>query len=198
MSPLSLRSQPASRPCRGPATGRPRTRQELTIITVSGPSAKAAQRVRADRHTPARSHSSAPHNNTPRYTDARPVRVHPTCWMPVGDRVCSHDLLEIVGSCQRGGHMLNPSRGRPDRPDGGRRTPGEAGGVEVPPGPDFTAIDPAVGARRARDMPQTLLEYDWGFHLPRLHLPATRHGTTRARPSWPSHPRSARTSEQDQ
>jgi hypothetical protein len=77
-----------------PATGRPRTRQELTIITVSGPSAKAAQRVRVDRHTPARSHSSAPHNNTPRYTDARPVRVH-TNLLDAGRRSWSAAMISL-------------------------------------------------------------------------------------------------------
>lgn len=50
--------------------------QGLAVIIVSGPSAKAAQRVRTGRYTPAGSRSSATHNDTPRHADTRPISVH--------------------------------------------------------------------------------------------------------------------------
>jgi hypothetical protein len=46
------------------------------MIIVSEPSAETARRVRTDRSISARSPSSAAHNNTPTYTDARPINVH--------------------------------------------------------------------------------------------------------------------------
>ena len=51
-------------------------RLRLHVIIVSEPSAEAARRVRTDRSTPARSCSSAAHNDTPRHADARPISVH--------------------------------------------------------------------------------------------------------------------------
>jgi hypothetical protein len=41
--------------------------QGVTVIIVSEPSAKVARRIRAGRSTPARSRSSAAHNDIPRY-----------------------------------------------------------------------------------------------------------------------------------
>jgi hypothetical protein len=46
------------------------------VITVSEPSAEAARRANTGRSIPARSRSSATHNDTPKHADARPIRVH--------------------------------------------------------------------------------------------------------------------------
>jgi hypothetical protein len=48
----------------------------VTVIIVSEPSAEAPPRVRIERSSPARSRSSAAHNDTPRHTDAWPISVH--------------------------------------------------------------------------------------------------------------------------
>ncbi len=58
-----------------PATGRS-SRLAFNMIIVSEPSAEATRRVRTERCAPARSRSSAVHNNTPGYADARPISVH--------------------------------------------------------------------------------------------------------------------------
>jgi hypothetical protein len=50
--------------------------QGVTVIIVSEPSAKVARRVRTGRSTPARSRSSAAHNDIPRYADAQRISVH--------------------------------------------------------------------------------------------------------------------------
>jgi hypothetical protein len=46
------------------------------VIIVSGPSAKAAQRVRTGRYTPVGCRSSAARSGIPRYSDAQPISVH--------------------------------------------------------------------------------------------------------------------------
>ena len=46
------------------------------VIIVSEPSAEAARRIRMGRYTPARSRSSAAHNDPPRYADAWQISVH--------------------------------------------------------------------------------------------------------------------------
>jgi hypothetical protein len=51
--------------------------QGVAVIIVSEPSAQVARRVRTERSAPVRSRSSAAHNDTPRYADARPISVHP-------------------------------------------------------------------------------------------------------------------------
>ena len=64
--------------------------------------------------------------------------------------------------------MLNPSRGRPDPPDGGSRAPGEAGGVEVHPDPEFYGYRPR-GRRTTRSRhAANAAEVRLGFHLLRL------------------------------
>ena len=50
--------------------------QGFVLIIVSEPSAEAARRVRTGRYTPARSRSSAAHNDIPRHADSQPISVH--------------------------------------------------------------------------------------------------------------------------
>lgn len=52
------------------------SRLALNMITVSEPSAEVSQPVRTGRYTPARRRTSAARDDTPRYADARPIRVH--------------------------------------------------------------------------------------------------------------------------
>ena len=52
------------------------TKPRPQVIIVREPSAKAARRTRTGRYTPARSHSSLAHNDTPRQADTRPISVH--------------------------------------------------------------------------------------------------------------------------
>jgi hypothetical protein len=65
-------------------------RLAFNMIIVSEPSAKATRPVRTGRYTPARSRSSAAHNGTPRYADARPISVHTNLLDAVGDRGLQH------------------------------------------------------------------------------------------------------------
>lgn len=52
------------------------TKPHSQVIIVSEPSAEAARRASTGRSIPARSRSSATHNDTPRHADARPISVH--------------------------------------------------------------------------------------------------------------------------
>jgi hypothetical protein len=50
--------------------------QGVAVIIVSEPSAGVTRRVLTERSVPVRSRSSAAHNDTLRYSDARPISVH--------------------------------------------------------------------------------------------------------------------------
>jgi hypothetical protein len=50
--------------------------QGVAVIIVSEPSAEVTRRVLTERSVPVRSRSSAAHNDTLRYSDARPISVH--------------------------------------------------------------------------------------------------------------------------
>jgi hypothetical protein len=63
------------------------------VIIVSEPSADATRRVRTERPTSARSRSSAPHNDTPWYTDARPISVHTEEHNRIRDQPCLRRVL---------------------------------------------------------------------------------------------------------
>jgi hypothetical protein len=48
----------------------------LAVIIVSESSAEAVRRVRTGRYPPARNHSSAAHNDTPKQANAQQISVH--------------------------------------------------------------------------------------------------------------------------
>jgi len=69
---VGLRQEQKAIVAKHPAAGH----QGVTMIIVSESSAEATQPVRTGRPIPARSRSSAAHNDTPKHADARPIRVH--------------------------------------------------------------------------------------------------------------------------
>jgi hypothetical protein len=69
---IGLRQKQKTIVAKHPAAGH----QRVAMIIVSESSTEATRPVRTGRSIPARSRSSAVHNDTPKHADARPIRVH--------------------------------------------------------------------------------------------------------------------------